>query len=473
MKLDLQLRLRQTIAPQLIQSLKMLQMPILRLEQLVRQELSVNPMLEEVETAEDTETSTPESSEDNQDPQLDKIDWQEYLGEDHEYNYSRLPRDREEFPEKAVVVEETLYEHLSEQLNLSRLASREKEIAEYIIGNIDENGFLTIPAKEISLALDASEEEILKVLAVIQKFDPVSVGARDLRECLLIQLQERGLKGSLAYRIVAEHLSQLDKKSQQQLSHIVGVSPIKVEQAMEVIRSLNPRPAHGGFSKAAIPIVPDLTVERLGDELVVFHNDRNVPHLRVNTAYRELLRKGKSSEDTKKYIREKLEQARWLVNAINQRRTTMGRVMEAIVEQQGDFFESGPEHLKPMTMESIAEKVEMNVATISRVASGKYVQTPMGVFEIRYFFNSGMTTDDGEELTKRAIKRRLEEIIKNEDLRSPLSDQEIANLLKEEGLSIARRTVTKYREELKIMPARFRKKVRPGPREKEQGSGTD
>jgi len=216
-----------------------------------------------------------------------------------------------------------------------------------------------------------------------------------------------------------------------------------------------------------------LTVERLGDELVVFHNDRNVPHLRVNTAYRELLRKGKSSEDTKKYIREKLEQARWLVNAINQRRTTMGRVMEAIVEQQGDFFESGPEHLKPMTMESIAEKVEMNVATISRVASGKYVQTPMGVFEIRYFFNSGMTTDDGEELTKRAIKRRLEGIIKNEDLRSPLSDQEIANLLKEEGLSIARRTVTKYREELKIMPARFRKKVRPGPREKEQGSGTD
>jgi len=189
MKLDLQLRLRQTIAPQLIQSLKMLQMPILRLEQLVRQELSVNPMLEEVETAEETETSTPESSEDNQDPQLDKIDWQEYLGEDHEYNYSRLPRDREEFPEKAVVVEETLYEHLSEQLNLSRLASREKEIAEYIIGNIDENGFLTIPAKEISMALDASEEEVLKVLAVIQKFDPVSVGARDLRECLLIQLQ--------------------------------------------------------------------------------------------------------------------------------------------------------------------------------------------------------------------------------------------------------------------------------------------
>ncbi|MFQ5869486.1 MAG: RNA polymerase sigma-54 factor [Candidatus Zixiibacteriota bacterium] len=216
-----------------------------------------------------------------------------------------------------------------------------------------------------------------------------------------------------------------------------------------------------------------MTVERLGDEFVVFHNDRNVPHLRVNTAYRELLRKGKSSEDTKKYIREKLEQARWLVNAINQRRTTMGRVMEAIVEQQGDFFESGPEHLKPMTMESIAEKVGMNVATISRVASGKYVQTPRGVFEIRYFFNSGMTTDDGEELTKRAIKRRLEEIIKNEDLRSPLSDQEIANLLKEEGLSIARRTVTKYREELKIMPARFRKKVRPGPREKEQGSGTD
>jgi RNA polymerase sigma-54 factor len=473
MKLDLQLKLRQTIAPQLIQSLKMLQMPILRLEQLVRQELSTNPMLEEVDTAEEAEISAPESSEDNQDPQLEKIDWQEFLGEDHECNYSRLPRDREEFPERAVVLEETLYEHLLEQLHLSRLAASEKEIAEYIIGNIDESGFLTISAREISLALDAPEAEVLKVLAVVQKFDPVGVGARDLKECLLIQLQEKGLKGNLAYRIVAEHLGQLDKKSQQQLSRILGVSPAKVEQAMETIRSLNPCPAQGGFSKAAIPVVPDLTVERLGDEFVVFHNDRNVPHLRVNTAYRELLKQGKSSEDTKKYIREKLEQARWLVNAINQRRTTMGRVMEAIVEKQGDFFESGPEHLKPMTMESIAEKVGMNVATISRVASGKYVQTPMGVFEIRYFFNSGMTTDDGEELTKRAIKRRLEEIIKNENQRRPLSDQEIADLLKKEGLSIARRTVTKYREELGIMPARFRKKVRLQPREEGKISGTE
>jgi len=245
MKLDLQLRLRQTIAPQLIQSLKMLQMPILRLEQIVRQELSTNPMLEEAETVEAAELSTAESSEDDQDPQLDKIDWQEFLGEDHECNYTRLRQDREELPERAVVVEATLYEHLYEQLNLSRLTAREKEIAEYIIGNIDENGFLTISGKEISLALDVSEEEVEKILAVIQKFDPVGVGARDLKECLMIQLQEKGFKGSLAYRIVAEHLSELDKKSQQQLSRILGVSPAKVEQAMEIIRSLNPRPAQG------------------------------------------------------------------------------------------------------------------------------------------------------------------------------------------------------------------------------------
>lgn len=462
MKLDLQVKLKQTIAPQLIQSLKMLQLPILRLEQLVRQELSANPMLEEADGFEEAELSTPESADDGEDPQPEKIDWQEFLGEDHEFNCPRFSRNNEELPERTPVVEETLYEHLYEQLSLGRLADREREIGEYIIGNIDENGFLTISSKDISLALDASQEEVEKVLAVIQKFDPVGVGARDLRECLLIQLEDRGLERNLAYRIVSEHLSKLDKKSQQQLSRMLGIAPAKVEQAMEVIRSLNPRPAQGRFSKAAASIVPDLTVERVGEEFVILHNDRNVPHLRINTAYRELLKKGNSSEDTKKYIRDKLEQARWLVNAINQRRTTMGRVMEAIVEEQRDFFENGPEHLRPMIMETIAEKVGMNVATVSRVAKGKYVQTPAGVFEIRYFFNSGMTTDGGEELTKRTVKRRLEEIIKGEDPPNPLSDQEIANLLKREGLSIARRTVTKYREELTIMPARFRKKVRPG-----------
>jgi RNA polymerase sigma-54 factor len=459
MKLGLQVKLRQTIAPQLIQSLKLLQMPLLKLEQLLRQELSVNPLLEEVETSEDIETP-PSEKETEIDPQLGKIDWGEYLGEESEFRVRGEKEEQEDKRERPTVVEKTLGEYLMEQLNFNKLSEDEHRIGEYIIGNIDENGYLSCSLEEIIEALKVDPEVAKKVLKLIQSFDPLGIGARDLRESLLIQLKERGLEQSLAYRIVDQYLNELDKKSLTQLARSSGAEFEEVQKAMDVIRTLSPKPAAGRFVNAAFPLVPDLIVEKVGNEFLVFHNDKNIPRMRVNPAYKELLRKNNlTSSETKDYVKKKLEQARWLLNAINQRRSTMVNVMGSIIEEQKEFFEKGPEYLKPLIMEAIANRLNMNVATVSRVSNDKYVQTPHGLFEIRYFFNSGLTKDDGQEISKRHIKSMLELIIKEESPATPLSDREIHTLLKKKGINLARRTVTKYREELKLLPARFRKRV--------------
>ena len=460
MKLELKPMLKQVLAPQLIQSLRLLQMPTLKLEQVIRQELSTNPLLEEVEPTEETE-NVPENEEEVQlDPQLDKINWEDYLGDEGGIPF-REERDKgEKRWEKTPVLEKTLYDHLTEQLHFSRLNKEEIKIGEYIIGNINESGYLVCSVEEMASALDVSPEKVSKVLSIIQTFDPSGVGAKDLRESLLIQLKEKGFEDTLAYRIVRDHINELEKKSLSQLSRLLGISFEEIQKAMDFIKTLNPSPAMGRFTRPATPVVPDLIVEKIGDEFVVFHNDKNVPRLRINPAYKDLLRrdKGKSSE-TKNYIKGKLEQAKWLLNSINQRRSTMIRVMEKIVEEQKGFLERGPSFLKPLTMEAIAEKVGMHVATISRVSNSKYVQTPRGVFGIRYFFNTGVSKENGEELSKRSVKRIIEEHIKKENPARPLSDQDLFSLLKKEGINIARRTVSKYREELKIQPARFRKRI--------------
>ncbi len=460
MKLGLQLRLQQTLAPQLIQSLKMLQMPILKLEQTIRHELSTNPLLEEIEETEpddeldETETESKEDSDDS-------VDWDEYLFDDEEGYKVREPRETKEDSFEGSGSQTTnLYRHLQEQLSFLKLSEEEHLIGEYIIGNISPDGYLTISVPEMAKELSIESSKIEKVLEMIQRFDPIGVGSRDLRESLLIQLREKGLEGSLPYRIAEQHINELDRKSMLQISKLMGVSVEKAQQAMKVIKGLSPTPAYGRFAEAALPVVPDLIVERFGNEYVVIHNDHHVPRLRINSGYRALMKRGSdSSKDTRQYIRQKLEQARWLLNSINQRRTTMVRVMEAIIDKQHDFFDKGPAFLKPLIMEEIAQKVDMNVATISRVSNGKYVQTPFGVYEIKYFFNAGIAKADGGDMSKRSVKLRIQEIVKAEPPDKPLSDQEIYRLLNEEGIRLARRTVTKYREELKIQPARLRKRV--------------
>jgi len=470
MKLGLQLRLKQTLAPQLIQSLKMLQMPILKLEQTLRMELSANPLLEEVEALETEPTdgdaefdvaSEGDNDDSKTESEVDKIDWDDYLGDDDfGYKVREVKEGREDTFLATTITEKSLYDHLFGQLRLLRLSEEQQQIGEYILGNIDARGYLVVSPEEMVEELDVPVEEIVAVLDLIKKFDPTGVGARDTRESLLIQLREKGLENSLAYRIVDEFLYDLEKKSILQVAKTIGVPFEKAQAALDLIKLLNPTPAHGRFESPAAAIIPDLIVERVGGEYVVLHNDRNVPQLRINPSYRSLVKRGSSSsKDTKKYISQKLEQARWLLNAINQRRHTMVKVMGAIIEEQSEFFEKGVEFLRPLIMEDIARRVDMNVATISRVSNGKYVQTPHGVFEIKFFFNAGISRSDGGELSKRHVKTRIEEIIKAEDLEKPLSDQEIYRQLQEEGIKLARRTVTKYREELRISPARFRRRT--------------
>lgn len=467
LSLGIQQRLQQTLAPQLIQSLKMLQMPALKLEQTIRMELATNPMLEEIEELEpETETEVDEEpefdvAESEKKEESSEVEWEEYFFDDEEgYKVREQRESQEDRFEGTAAAATTLYDHLHEQLSLLKLSEQENLIGEYIIGNISPDGYLTISVPEMAQELKIEPEKIEHVLAKIHRFDPTGVGARDLRESLLIQLREKNLEGSLAWRIVDEHLKELDRKSLLQISKMMGVTIERAQEAMATIKTLSPKPAQGRFDPAAMPVVPDLIVERLGDDYVVFHNDHHIPRLRINSGYKNLIKRGNgSSQETKQYVRQKLEQARWLLNAINQRRSTMIRVMEAIIEKQRDFFDKGPAFLKPLIMEDIAQVVEMNVATISRVSNGKYVQTPIGVYEIKYFFNSGISRADGEDMSKRSVKQRIQEIIDAEPKDKPHSDQEIYRILNKEGIQLARRTVTKYREELNLPPARLRKRL--------------
>ncbi|MCP4703169.1 MAG: RNA polymerase factor sigma-54, partial [candidate division Zixibacteria bacterium] len=442
------------------------QMPILQLEQTLRHELSINPMLEEIELEEEedqleaTSEIDLDEGDNTMDPQLDKIDWESYLGDDYEYKIKSTFDKNEEQYERTPVIQKSLTEHLFEQLSYLKLSPEELLVGEYIIGNISPKGYLVCTVEEMASELKQPPENIKKIVDIIRTFDPSGVGSLDLRESLLTQLEEKGHKDSIAYRIVDQFINVFDKKSILQISRSAGIPFEKAQQAMEIIKTLSPTPAYGRFESAATPITPDLIIERVGEEYVIYHNDRNFPSLRINPGYRKLLKKGnKTAKDTKVYVREKLEQARWLLNSINQRRSTMIRVMESIIEVQKEFFEKGPAFIKPLIMEDIAQMVEMNVATISRVSNGKYVQTPQGVYEIKYFFNSGIENEDGSELSKRHVKTKIEDIIKAEDIEKPYSDQEIFQKLQDEGIKLSRRAVTKYREELKILPSRFRKRV--------------
>ena len=462
MKLGLQQKLSQTLAPQLIQSLKMLQMPVLKLEQTIRAELAINPLLEEIEELELETTEEKEAEIDlTESDSNSEQDWEDFLFDDEEgYKVREQKEQQEERFEGPGQQALNLYTHLNEQLNLLKLSEEEHLIGEYIIGNISPEGYLSISVPEMAQELSIESHKIEDVLKMIQRFDPLGVGSRGLKESLLIQLEEKGMKDSLAYRIVQDHINELDRKSILQIAKFMSVPVEKAQAAMNIIKNLSPTPTHGRFDSGAMPVIPDLIVERIGDEFVIFHNDSYIPKLRINANYKDLMkRSNKSSHGTKQYVRQKLEQARWLLNSINQRRSTMINVMEAIIEKQIEFFERGPEFLKPMIMEDIARAVDMNVATISRVSNSKYVQTPFGVYEIKFFFNSGITKSDGENMAKRAVKQRIEEIIKAEPPEKPFSDQEIFKRLNSEGISLARRTVTKYREELKLPPARLRKRV--------------
>lgn len=479
------LSLQQRMAPQLIQSLQLLQMSTLELELEIQQQMEINPLLEETLDIEETEegdsveeglkeeAELPDDSEEiNFDALLeDSFERNSYNNEISEYDpdweQDREPR------ENRITTVPPLLDQLLEQLTVSELEGGDVDIAEFIIGNIDDRGYLTCTTADIAEAIQVPEIEVERVLEVIQGFEPPGIGARDLRECLLIQLQQRRDEegAEVALQMVREHMEDLSKRRFSRITKALDISNDDLKTAMELVERLHPAPGiltgtndYSGLLTLDTEdpfVTPDLIVEKSGRDWVVSLTDGNLPSLRINRSYVGLLGDGRSKgkDELRTYVSRKLNDARWLINAINQRRATMLKVAEYIVRAQLPFFESGPAHLKPMVLQDAADAVEMHVSTISRVSNGKYMQTPHGVFELKFFFDGRVHREDGEDVSARSVKEKIGVLIDEEDKAEPLSDQEIADKLAGEGLRIARRTVAKYRDQLGINSQRYRKKA--------------
>ncbi len=473
---DLRQRLEQTIQPLQILRSELIQLPLLELELRVNSELEENPFLEEVEekeveSPEETEElPVPKSAEelDEEDkeetpPQTEasEMDWESMLNDEDYYEYRprSIPSTVEiqEFPRPVTT---TPAEYLMSQLRTDRLIGDNFEIGEYIIGNLNTDGYLEISVEEIAEDLGVAPERVKKVLKRIQTYDPPGIAARDLRECLLIQLQQQPQPDPIALRMLQECFDEFINKRFEIIAKKLEITLEQVRDAFEVVTKLNPKPGEGFLDEKQNYVIPDLIVTQVGNDFEVYLNDGNIPNFHVNNEYREMvLSKKKVDKKTREFVHKKLESARWFINAIHQRRNTMLRTMRAIVKKQEDFFRFGKDHLKPMILQDIADEIGMDIATISRVTNGKYVQTDFGVFELKYFFSQRMETNDGEEVSTKIIKAKLKEIVDNENKANPYSDEKLAELLSEEGYTIARRTVQKYREQLGIPVKRMRREI--------------
>jgi RNA polymerase sigma-54 factor len=464
------------INPRLYQAMDLLYMPLLDLQQHLKQELVNNPFLELVEPSDEPVDDAAEREEAKEDE--NEIDWEDILLDGFETGGRREEYEEREYYEPIAVATRDLYDHLRDQLSLLRLETRQVIIAEEIIGNIDDDGFLTCSLEAVLESLNswlASDEaktagfdgeapftldELEEVLKIIHGLDPAGIGARDLRECLLLQLADRAMTDGIVYEIVDKHFEQLVNHRWAEISKDLSVTPQAVQAAADEIAKLDPKPGLQYAAAEGNYIIADLVVEKVDSEYVVFHNDTALPRLRLSRSYREVARdRAKFRGESKEFISNKLNNANWMLQAIEQRRQTMLKVLNFIVDRQREFFEEGIEHLKPLTLREVAEVINMHESTVSRVTNQKYVQTPRGVFPLKFFFSSGLSTDSGEDVSARGIKARIEKLVGEEDPKKPLTDQAIVDILKREGVNIARRTVAKYRDQLGILSARMRKRV--------------
>jgi RNA polymerase sigma-54 factor len=483
------LRQEMKINPRLYQAMDLLYMPLLDLQQHLKQELLTNPFLEllepEEEEAEEAEESaeslgeTEPTPDEKEKESQGEIDWEEILLEGFDTGVRREEYEEREYFEPVSVETRDLSDHLNDQVQLLELSPRQRMLADEFIGNINEDGYLSCTLEEIvgsindEVARAAESEqnfdrelplytiaEAEEMLRIIQTLDPAGVGARDLRECLLLQLREEKAEQTLQYRLVFESFDELINHRWSEISKRFGISPQEVQSAADEIAKLDPKPGLRFSAEKDNYVTPDLVVEKIDGNYHVFLNDTNLPRLRLSRAYQEIARDKKKFEgDNKEFIASKLNSANWMIQAIEQRRQTMLKVMNYIVERQKDFFEKGVQHLKPLTLREVAEVVSMHESTVSRVTNEKFVQTPRGVLPLKFFFSSGLSTTGGEDVSARGIKDQIQKLVENEDPKNPLTDQAIVNVLRESGVNIARRTVAKYRDQLGVLSARMRKRV--------------
>jgi RNA polymerase sigma-54 factor len=489
-----QLRQEMRINPRLYQAMELLYMPLLDLEQHLKQHLDENPFLEMTEADVQQEVELKEDTKDE--PLGDEVDWEEILLDGFDVGGRRQQYEQKEYFEPTPVDTKDLHDHLYDQLRLLSLSEREIRLGEEIIGDIDDSGMLACSLEEAvrgvnewldevrPIAVRNAEElddederarelqeveelfrpytvaEAERMLEVIQALDPPGVGARDVRESILIQLEQRDETGSITHKIIAEHFEALINHRWADIARDLSITPREVQDAADAISHLDPKP---GLKYSVAPeqyVIPDLIVEKIDGEYMVFANDTSLPRLRISQSYRDVARdKSKFTGENKDFIAAKLNSANWMIQAIEQRRQTMLKVMGYIVDRQRDFFERGVQYLKPLTLREVADHIEMHESTVSRVTNKKYVQTPRGVYSLKYFFSSGLSTVGGDDLSARAVRDKIKSMVSDEDPKKPLTDQAIVVRLKSDGVKIARRTVAKYRDQMGILPARMRKRV--------------
>lgn len=480
-RLTLQQKLLQKLSPQQIQVIKLLEIPTVQLEQRIKKELEENPVLE-LESESPSDELQTDSDDAEADSDDDEFSFDDYLTDDDEIpsyktstnNYSK----DEKYVDIPFSVGVTFHESLYEQLGMVSLSEEDSKLAEYVIGNIDEDGYLRRDLLSISddlafnMNMEVSEEKLQEILNVIQKFDPPGVGGRDLRECLLIQLDRKKNKTlELARKIVADFFDEFTKKHYQKIQKKLELTDDELKLGIEQVLKLNPKPGSSysnPLNKSNQHIVPDFILENNDGELQLSLNQQNAPELKINDTYLEMLHslnkmhkdKSKNQKDALVFVKQKIDSAKWFIDAIRQRNNTLLLTMSEIINFQKEYFQEGDEaKLKPMILKDIAEKTHLDISTISRVSNSKYIQTHFGIYPLKYFFSEGLQKDDGEEVSTREIKKILQECIENEDKKKPLTDEKLTQILKEKSYNIARRTVAKYREQLGIPVARLRKEL--------------
>ena len=467
--LDLRLSQKLALTPSLLQKIELLQLNKLELQEMLNEELVSNPVLEEVlepEAPKDlgldgTDEAAPaaEVTPSGERDSFDEIDFRYFFDEYLDTGYKNREVEDPDKPsfETFLVRPSSLSDHLNWQLGLSEVPPRLAEIAREIIGNLDEGGYLLLSLEELCELTGATREEAEQALEIVQALDPIGVGARDLRECLSLQLRARGQEGSLAWRVVQEHLASLENHKFKEIASRTGSDFSEVLQAVDTIKHLIPKPGQKYNPQNVAYIQPEVTIARVGDDFVIMQNDEGMPHLRLNSAYKDLLKSNGVSGETKSFVREKFRSAVDLLRSVNQRKQTIYKVCVCIVNRQREFLEHGPTKLHPMLIKDVAHELGVHSSTISRVVTNKYVDTPQGVIELRKFFTMGVESPNGEELSIVQVKLKIKKLIEGEDKAKPYSDNQLGQLLRRDNIFITRRTVAKYREQTQIAGSRERR----------------
>ncbi len=473
LKQNLKLTQQLVMTPQLQQAIKMLQLSRIELIEMIHQELENNPVLDEAIQMDGASAMDPSaevvpalSATDLEKTAwekkaLEEIEWKDYWDEDRKnaiQSFSFESKDALDY-ENLLIKTTDLTEHLMWQLQLSDATEQQRRIGGFIIGNLTDDGYLALSLEDIAAELHCDVKDVQSTLELVQGFDPVGVAARDLKEALLLQANHYGIEDPLVKEIITDHISLLERHNYQLIAKATGRFVDDVKHAVDIITHFEPRPGRQYVASGVNYIVPDIYVYKIGDEYVITLNDDGMPNLRINSFYQDDLMKTVSDKQAKEFIQDKMKSALWLMKSLDQRKRTIYKVAESIVKFQKDFFDNGIEYLKPMVLRDVADDIEMHESTISRVTANKYIQTPHGLFELKYFFSAGLKrSDDEDDIAAQSVKEKLRQLIAAEDPRKPYSDQKLVELLEKNNIKIARRTVAKYREMLGILPSSMRKR---------------